>query len=140
MVDIIKEMVNEGNGLVPASGTLLICGQTNKILLVQRGKMGSYPGTWAIVGGKMEKGETPLESAKRELYEETKINPTLIEYHYFETQKDLGRTFHFFYGWVNEELKPELNNENLDYGWFYIDELPEPLIPGLKDTLNRLFK
>jgi len=38
---------------------------------------------------------------------------------------------------TNSEFIPTLDHENLDYGWFSKDDLPEPLFPGLKGKINR---
>jgi len=47
-------------------GVLLICGNTNRVLLGQRGKRGTFPNCWSLFGGKIEKGETIIEGVKRE--------------------------------------------------------------------------
>ena len=40
------------------------------ILLVEKGR-GPYTGQWGLPGGGMDPGETPLETLKREMLEET---------------------------------------------------------------------
>ena len=122
-----------------ASGTLLVCKTTGRFLLVKRGLKGSYPKTWAIVGGGIEPGEEPLEAAKRELFEETKINPSLVEYEFFELQNYLANDFYFFIGHCDEELPCQLNSENLEWEWFDMDNLPNPLMPYMKKSLNEIF-
>jgi 8-oxo-dGTP pyrophosphatase MutT (NUDIX family) len=122
-----------------ASGTLLVCKTTGRFLLIKRGRFGSYPGRWAIVGGGIDPGEEPLEAAKRELWEETQINPTNIEYEFFELQNELGTDFYFFIGYCDEEFECRLNDENTDWGWFDMNTLPSPLIPLMKKSLNEIF-
>lgn len=52
-----------------------------KVLILKRSqKVGSYPGRWAGVSGFIEENETPMDAARREVYEETGIrrgNPFL---------------------------------------------------------------
>lgn len=122
-----------------ASGTLLVCKTTGRFLLVKRGLKGSYPKTWAIVGGGIEPGEEPLQAAKRELFEETKINPSLVEYEFFELQNELGNNFYFFIGYCDVEFECELNSENIEWDWFDMDNLPNPLMPYMKKSLNEIF-
>lgn len=42
------------------------------ILLVEKGR-GPYTGQWGLPGGGMDPGETPLETLKREMLEETRL-------------------------------------------------------------------
>ena len=55
-------------------GVLLICKDTEKFMLLRRSKKSTYPKTWTIVSGGIEKGEDVLDGIKRELKEETNID------------------------------------------------------------------
>ena len=120
-------------------GVLLICTTTNRFLLGQRRKNGSFPNTWSLFGGKIENGETELDGVKRELYEETNIKSDNIKYVLFETQWEMGYPYHFFIGVCNQEYDCSLNEENQDWGWFDINDLPKPLFPTLFSSLVRIF-
>jgi|TARA_R110000803_G_scaffold67093_1_gene128692 8-oxo-dGTP pyrophosphatase MutT (NUDIX family) len=123
-----------------AAGTLLICELTNRILLVKRSDtVGSFENTWATVGGGIDHLEKPLDAAKRELWEETKIESDNIDFVFFEKQNLSNTDYYFFIGWVDEEVGCDLNDENTDWGWFDIDNLPDPLIPTLYTSLQRIF-
>ena len=54
-----------------------------KVLLLYRNKKenDANEGKWIGVGGKLEKGETPEECMKREVYEETGLKVTKYHYH-----------------------------------------------------------
>lgn len=122
-----------------AAGTLLICNDTGRILLVKRGNMGTEPGTWATVGGTIDNNETPLVAAKRELYEETGIVADMIEFEFFEEQNFKNTKFYFFIGFCDYEIECHLNDENDDWGWFDMVDLPKPLFPTLYSSLVRIF-
>lgn len=119
-------------------GVLLFCTTTNRFLLGQRGKTITFPNSWSLFGGKIEKGETVLEGIKRELYEETEINSDNIFYKLFETQWGMGYPYHFYIGYCNEEYECKLNGENQNWGWFDINDLPKPLFPTLFSSLVRI--
>ena len=118
-------------------GVLLICGE--KFLLGQRNKDGSFPNCWSLFGGKIEEGESILEGIKRELYEETEIESDKIRYIPFEEQWDMGYPYHFYLGYCNKEYGCKLNDENQDWGWFDLNNLPKPLFPTLFASLTRIF-
>ena len=46
-----------------------------KLLLLHRAQCELSPETWGIPGGKLEKGETPLEGLAREIWEELRLTP-----------------------------------------------------------------
>lgn len=54
---------------------VVICSQYKGKILLSRHKMRA---TWETQGGHIEKGETPLEAAKRELYEESGVTDYYI--------------------------------------------------------------
>lgn len=124
-----------------AAGTLLISNDTGRFLLVKRGNLGSEPGTWASVGGGIDHLEKPLDAAKRELYEETKIDPeqVRIEFKFFERQTFKDTEYYFFLGYCDDELGCRLNEENTDWGWFDMENLPRPLFPTMFSSLQRIF-
>jgi len=122
------------------SGVLLICEPTGNFLLLERGPTAHFSGTWAVVAGGVEEGETSLEAIKRELAEETGIVDTPIEYRFIETQTNIGDHFDFYIGKCKEEYMVELlDGENTDWGWFNMENLPSPLFPGLWASLLKKF-
>jgi len=76
-------------------GVLVFSGE--RILLIKRSKA-PYKGKWTIPGGLVTAGETLLQAATRELYEECQVQAHLNgEYDFFEyIQKDGDRVaFHY---------------------------------------------
>jgi len=120
-------------------GVLLICKNTGNFLLLKRSKLSYFPHSWSVVAGAIEEGETPLDGIKRELIEETQIDPTGIRFEHFETQHDFGKSFSFYLGYCDEEFECVLDRENDDWGWFNMDNLPDTLFPTLYSSLVRIF-
>lgn len=119
-------------------GVLLVCRDTDKFLLLKRNKLCSYPLSWSIVSGGIEEGEEYLEGVKRELWEETKIKSDDIDFKLFEVDNSLVPMFHFYIGYCDKEYDVQLCDENIDYGWFSMDNLPDPLFPTLYSSLVRI--
>tara|TARA_Y100001937_G_C7021680_1_gene285744 strand:+ start:70 stop:447 length:378 start_codon:yes stop_codon:yes gene_type:complete len=120
-------------------GVLLVCKETNRFMLLKRSKKSTYPKTWTIVSGGIEKGENVLEGIKRELMEETQINSKDIKFEFFEHQNQLIPYFDFYIGYCDKEHQCKLDHENMDWGWFSMDNLPKPLFPTLYSSLVRIF-
>ena len=108
-----------------------------KVLLLKRCDTVSWcPSTWSLVGGQVEHGEKPIDSAIREIEEETglQINDFIGDF-VVRTTGD-----HIEYVFVTTiEGQPEimLSGENVDYGWFSTDEIQalEPKSPHLDDFI-----
>lgn len=60
------------SGERPVVGVLAVVRRGNQLLLAQRSK-GSYKGRWGFPGGHLERGETVVAAALRELREETGV-------------------------------------------------------------------
>ena len=112
-------------------GLIIIARDTNRIFLLHRSKP---PITWSSLSGKMEKGENPLQSIKREIKEEIGITPSMID-----NIEELGKSntnHHVMVGYVDNEFKvPNLKlDENDSYGWFSKNNLPSPIHPKWSST------
>ncbi|MEC5842967.1 NUDIX hydrolase, partial [Serratia nevei] len=98
-----------------------------KVFLVKRGDDGS----WAVPGGKLEEGETPEAAARREVLEECGV-----DYAAPLTPHALIDGYVTYIAEGGEQFEAVLNEENQAYGWFSLDELPEPLHPGMVSMLE----
>ncbi|HGM5575413.1 TPA: NUDIX hydrolase [Serratia marcescens] len=98
-----------------------------KVFLVKRGDDGS----WAVPGGKLEEGETPEAAARREVLEECGV-----DYAAPLTPHALIDGYVTYIAEGGEQFEAVLNEENQAYGWFSLDELPEPLHPGMVAMLE----
>ena len=105
--------------------TLCIVHQHPKVLLGYK-KRGFGKGRWNGFGGKVEKGESIEEAAKREVHEEAGItvedikqvgiiefsfrgSPEILEVHIFRAQNFTGKPIE------TEEMKPQ---------WFHVEKIP----------------
>jgi len=122
-----------------AVGVCIVAEDTNKVLLLLRG-WAPHKGEWSILSGGMEEGEDKLETLKREIMEEISIDVDAklrLEFVTTERNSD-GTTFHYYEGRSKNEFTPTLDEENEDYGWFSIGELPSPLYPKTNEKIMKL--
>lgn len=97
--------------------------KNGKFLLLKRATK-SYPGLWDFAGGKDEPGETPEQSVKREVKEETAFDiapgPEVKTRHYQDEKFDLR--FHYF---VPEIISGEfkISPDHSDFKWLTREEI-----------------
>lgn len=123
-----------------------------KILLVKHGTFNK----WLQPGGHMEDGETPEETAMREVYEETGLRIHLLGER-FPREDDLirplgiqcnrkengDRHFDIIYAAVPNNADADLlmSNESKGIGWFSRSELENlPVFPDVKITMDYILK
>lgn len=100
------------------------------VLLIQR-RWDPYEGYWALPGGHVDPGESPLETAVRELGEETgiRIDPVgLREVGVWDTpgRDPRGRyNTTAFLGFVPAETRISAMDDAADVRWWPLDEVPE---------------
>lgn len=90
----------------PKSAVIIVLHDAEKRLLVQERLKHPYYGFWGFPGGKIRWGETILEAAQRELYEETGLHADLQYrgvYHERVASEETGeiiedKIFHVIYG------------------------------------------
>ena len=93
---------------------------------------GPATGTWSFPGGKVEPGETAIETAQRELLEETGLRglrPRLVT---FQTVGEVEPGVEFetrfvVLDWAGGEAAEPEPHKCGDWRWLRWDELPQPL-------------
>jgi len=94
--------------------TTVVCYRGERVLLVARAAS-----RWALPGGTIKRGESPLEAAHRELSEETGITGQTLVYSMQFT--GLAKIHHVFFAEVGPDQTPQANNEIEKCKWFPID-------------------
>jgi 8-oxo-dGTP diphosphatase len=117
--------------LVDRSGSLL--------LQLRDDKAPYYPNVWGLPGGAIEAGETPVEGAVRELWEETRLRPD-GELRLF-TQQELpeqNRVKNYFYGTTSARQEDVVLGEGAAMVFIPPAEvLDRPFTPGSAETIKR---
>lgn len=128
------------------AGVILTDGQ-GKILLLHRDNNTSwYPDSWGIVGGQIEKGETPEQAAKREVKEEIGIKVTDLRFfkkYELKREKGIYEAFFFTTTPLNVSIEKLRNQqtEGQNLRFFNINELKNLKTTDLaKAALKDFFK
>jgi len=115
----------------------------NKILLLKRADIKDIwmPGKWALVGGMIEKGETPQKAVEREITEETGLRIDKFT-KTFTIQRNPNSVEHIFAcRYEGDPTDITLNNENTNYGWYDVDEMNYlDIVPHLIEYITLSFK
>lgn len=120
----------------------VIVNSDNKILLLKRGDEPKIwqPKKWALVGGAIEKGETPQKAVEREINEETGL--VIDEFvKTFSIQRNPNSIEHVFACRFNgDPTDITLNPEHTNYGWYDIDEMNYlDIVPNLIEYITLSF-
>lgn len=123
-------------------GDAAVIDGAGRILLIQR----ADNELWAMPGGALEVGETPLEGVLREVLEETGVRcqPVALAGVFDSRRSGTGSRHHFYLVTFVlkpidgiESVEPSHAAESLDMGWFERDALPRAMHPG---SLRRLLQ
>ncbi len=140
-INMVDSLMEEKKSLKRVAGALIQDEQTGDFLLIKRN---DKTPKWAMVTGKIDDDEEPIDALKREMYEELFIKPeegkVRLNYKGLESYPSQNMELDYFEGFVNGKFTPILDEENLDFGWFSIDKLPSPLIGGVYGKIDKMAK
>ncbi len=135
--------MNEGKEDLKKNAVAVIVNNDNKFLLLKRINDPKIwqPNKWALVGGGIEKGETPEQACKREVKEETGLMVDKF-IKTFSIQRNPDSIEHIFAcRYSGEPTDIALDGENTNYGWFDIDEMNYlDIVPNLIEYITLAFK
>lgn len=104
-----------------------------------------YPGIWQNVTGSVRDGESALDAAKRELKEETGLEPVRfwVVPHttaFYDPRHDVIVVAPFFAAQVGPESVPSLSDEHDRFAWLGLEEAKARLVwPGQRQGLEVVF-
>lgn len=113
------------------AGVLCFAQTTGRFLLLRRSPRVTQPGLWSVPAGRIDQGETPVDAAIREFYEEAGFAGP-----YELTSRWDSPGFHCFVGQCPTQFRPKLNWENDAARWCTVATLPSPTHPGLIPLLE----
>lgn len=117
-------------------GALVYSISTKRYLFLLRNQK-RHAGSWGLVGGGVEAGESPAQALQREIVEEIgsiSINK-VIPLEKF-TSENNNFEYHTYLVTVDHEFIPQLNDEHRGYAWTTIEGYPKPLHPGVWRTFS----
>jgi 8-oxo-dGTP pyrophosphatase MutT (NUDIX family) len=117
-------------------GALIYSRSTHRYLFLLRNQK-RHAGSWGLVGGGVEPGESPTVALQREIQEEIGFitYEKIIPLEKFTSDNGTFE-YHTYVIPVDAEFVPVLNDEHRGYAWTSIDDHPKPLHPGVWRTFN----
>lgn len=118
-----------------AAGCMILSRRTGRFLFCRRPDDASAGGRWSLWGGKKEDGESPSQTAKREVEEETgfKFDSYPDHIHRMTTP---GFRYDTFLMVVDDEFMPKSTPESDGYAWAPLEGVPKPMHWGLEKLLH----
>lgn len=117
-------------------GALIYSRSTHRYLFLLRNQK-RHAGSWGLVGGGVEPGESPTAALQREIQEEigSISYEKIIPLEKFTSENGTFE-YHTYVIPVEAEFVPVLNDEHRGYAWTSINDHPKPLHPGVWRTFN----
>jgi 8-oxo-dGTP pyrophosphatase MutT (NUDIX family) len=127
----LKDLLFEGyNDTNDGGGILYFCYDSALLCL------GENSGIWNVPKGHIMIGEEPLEGAIREFTEETQIVLNGIPELANTYKKDNGGTFYLYVLKGRTKFNARIDHEHNDWGYFNVNDLPEPIDDWVKEVIE----
>lgn len=116
-----------------------------EVLLIKRSN-GYIGGTWQMVSGSLEHGETGVDAALRELQEETGITPKLFYsanhlQQFYEVGQNCVNLVPVFVAFVDSDCEIQLSSEHTDYMWVSFDRVGDYVaFPDQADSARYIYE
>jgi 8-oxo-dGTP diphosphatase len=120
----------------------VIVNTDNKILLLKRADIKDIwmPGKWALVGGMIEKGESPEKAVAREIKEEIGLDIDKFVKTFSIQRSPVNSEYIFACRYEGDPTDISLNEENTNYGWYDVDEMNYlDVVPNLIEYVTLAF-
>lgn len=93
-----------------------------QFLLLKRAENESYPGIWQMVTGSIDENETAIQTALREINEETSLTPVKLWVvpnvnSFYSAEKDNICLVPVFVALINDDSKFQISNEHSNFKW-----------------------
>lgn len=121
---------------------------SGKFLLLHRKHDRPQPNTYGVPAGKAKPRETPLQTIRRETFEETmhELDEGKLVKHktVFVCYPEYDFTYHIFWHPVDGKKRPKVRIDpttHNGYKWVTPNEALElPLVPGLDEVISKFYK
>ena len=127
----LKDLLFEGyNDTDDSAGILYYC--YDEALLC----LGSRSGEWNVPKGHIQIGEEPLDGSVREFTEETQIVLNGIPELANTYKKGKNGTFYLYVLKGRTKFNARIDHEHTDWGYFNVNDLPEPIDKWVKEVIE----
>jgi len=140
--DVLNEAEKKEKKEKQKNAVAVIVNKDNKILLLKRSENAPWmPNKWALVGGVIDKGETPQKAVEREIEEETGLELKKFTKS-FSIQRHADSVEHIFAcRYEGDPTDISLDDENTNYGWYDVSEMEYlDIVPHLIEYITLVFK
>jgi 8-oxo-dGTP diphosphatase len=124
--------------MVPQSklgAIVFVMNSDNQVLLYRRINTWYEPNKLALIGGNVDEGESPIETAKREVLEETGITINTIEHLLTVTGDNYEVHYFLTRDWNGEPTNKEPHRCG-GLSWHDLNDLPEDTIDEIKKIVK----